>query len=327
MVIESQVPRLAIAGDGTSGGPSDRAVLEIGFVNNMPDAAFEDTYQQFVGLLGAGTEGFTVNLRGYFLPTVPRGETVQRAAALHYDHVASLYANPPDALIVTGLEPKAVDLATEPFWDELAHLLRWAEATVPSTILSCLASHAATLALDGISRRPLPAKLSGVFAQKVDGDHPLGAGLEPVLSFPHSRYNDIPAWVLNDRYRLVVSSPVSGWTVATRRSDRRLFVLLQGHPEYGPLTLLKEYRRDVRRFFEGVQATHPAIPVDYLDPAGIELLESYRDRCQGQAGSSLEEFPYEEAAKHVLFGWEDSSQRLFANWLADAASRSSPAAS
>ncbi len=321
MVIESQVPRVRVAGGSSSGAAGDQAVLEVGFVNNMPDAAFDDTYQQFVRLLSAGAQGFTVNLRGYFLPHVPRSQAVQSAAPLHYDDIACLYRHPPDAVIITGLEPKAIDLATEPFWDDLAQLLRWAEATVPSTILSCLASHAAALALDGISRRPLGSKLSGVFAQEVDADHTLGTGLEPVLSFPHSRYNDIPAAALSDRYRLVVSSPHSGWTVATRQTDGRLFVLLQGHPEYGPLTLLKEYRRDVRRYFEGVQATHPAIPVDYLDAAGIELLESYRVTCEGRPRDVLEDFPFEEAAQHVLFSWEGSSRRLFANWLADAATR------
>ena len=159
-----------------------RRVLTVGFVNNMPDAAFEDTYQQFAGLLGAGDHDFTIELRGYRLPRVPRGEATLRAASLRYEDVACLYADPPDALIITGLEPKSAHLAAEPYWEDLAHLLRWAEATVPSTILSCLASHAAALALDGIERRPLPTKQSGVFGQDVDAEHPLGEGLERRVS-------------------------------------------------------------------------------------------------------------------------------------------------
>ena len=236
--------------------------------------------------------------------------------------MANLYADPPDALIVTGLEPRLADLAAEPYWEDLAHLLRWAQATVPSTILSCLASHAAALALDGISRHPLPCKQSGVYGQEVDADHPLGRGLERLVSLPHSRYNDIPASALNARYRLVVASPLSGWSVATRQSEGRVLVLLQGHPEYGPLTLLKEYRRDVRRFFEGALPAHPAIPVDYLDATGIELLESFRARCESRSGAPLDAFPYAEAAKHVDFRWQRTSKRLFTNWIEDAATRS-----
>jgi homoserine O-succinyltransferase len=321
MVIESQVPRVGVSDSGSARRGGDRDVLTVGFVNNMPDAAFDDTYRQFSRLLGAGAHGFSINLRGYYLPNVPRNESARRAASFHYEDVASLYANPPDALIVTGLEPRCADLNAEPFWEDLAHLLRWAEATVPTTILSCLASHAAALALDGISRQPLPSKQSGVFEQEVDAEHPLGRGLDRVVRLPHSRYNDIPASALNARYRLVVASPLSGWSVATRQSDGRVFVLLQGHPEYGRLTLLKEYRRDVRRFFSGTQSSHPAIPLDYLDADGVELLESFRSTCESRPNAPVDGFPYEEAAEHVPFGWEQSSQRLFSNWIIDAATR------
>jgi homoserine O-succinyltransferase len=324
MVIESQVASVGVFTGGSQRGATDRRVLTVGFVNNMPDAAFEDTYRQFAGLLSTGDHEFDINLRGYCLPHVSRSDSVLKAASLRYEDVSSLYADPPDALIVTGLEPGSSDLDSERYWEDLAHLLRWAEATVPSTILSCLASHAAALAFDGISRRPLSAKQSGVFEQEVDIEHPLGRGLTRVVSLPHSRYNDIPAPALTSQYRVVISSPQSGWSVATRTSAGRVFVLLQGHPEYGPLTLLKEYRRDVRRFLEGVYEAHPAIPLDYLDAAGTELLEAFRERCESGPVAPIDEFPYEEAAEHVCFGWERTSQRLFSNWIADAATRSVP---
>jgi len=327
MVIESQVASVGVSAGSSQRGATERRVLTVGFVNNMPDPAFEDTYRQFARLLSAGDHDFDIDLRGYRLPQIPRSESVLKAASLPYQGVSCLYADPPDALIVTGLEPGSCDLADERYWEDLAHLLRWAEATVPSAILSCLASHAAALALDGISRRPLLAKQSGVFEQKVDADHSLGTGLTRAVWFPHSRYNDIPATALSPRYRVAVASPLTGWTVATRHSEGRVLVLLQGHPEYGPLTLLKEYRRDVRRFFEGLLPIHPAIPVDYLDSIGIELLESFRDRCESGSVAPLDEFPYEEVSKHVDFRWEYSSTRLFTNWIADAAIRSMPVAS
>ena len=327
MVIESQVASVGVSAGGSRRGATERRVLTVGFVNNMPDAAFEDTYRQFAGLLGAGDHDFDVHLRGYWLPNVPRNESVLSAASLRYEHVSCLYADPPDALIVTGLEPGSTGLAAERYWEDLSHLLRWAEGTVPSTILSCLASHAAALALDGISRRPLPAKQSGVFEQAVETEDPLGRGMTGVVWFPHSRYNDIPAPALSPQYRVVVQSPAWGWSVATRHSEGRVLVLLQGHPEYGRLTLLKEYRRDVRRFFAGVLPAHPAIPVDYLDAVGIEVLEAFRARCEGPSGAPIDEFPYEEVATHVYFQWEHDSKRLFTNWIADAAVRSTSVAS
>ena len=260
-------------------------------------------------------------------PKFPGASPSCSAAALHYEDVACLYADPPDALIVTGLEPGLTDLADEPYWEDLAHLLRWAQATVPSTILSCLASHAAALALDGISRHPLAFQAERGLRTGGRSDHPLGAGLERVMSLPHSRYNDIPATTLE---RPVPSSSRRRCRAGRWRPGRArdgVLVLLQGHPEYGRLTLLKEYRRDVRRFFEGVLPAHPAIPLDYLDATGIELLESFRTRCESRSGAPLDAFPYEEAAKHVDFRWEHTSKRLFANWIEDAAKRSTPATS
>ncbi len=75
MVIESQVARgVGVSDTNPTRRAAARRVLTVGFVNNMPDAAFEDTYQQFAGLLGAGDHDFTIELRGYRLPRVPRGE-------------------------------------------------------------------------------------------------------------------------------------------------------------------------------------------------------------------------------------------------------------
>jgi homoserine O-succinyltransferase len=296
----------------------ERWPLRVGFVNNMPDAAFEDTYQQFAGLILTGCAPSEVELHCFYLPSVPRAASVLQDASVPYQDVDHLYADPPDALVITGTEPRSRDLAAEPYWDELFELLRWAEAEVPSTLLSCLAAHAAALALDGIQRVRLPAKQSGVYRQWVDRTHPLSRGLGPKASFPHSRYNEIPGRELvAARYRLMVASSRSGWTIATREKAGRLLTLLQGHPEYSERTLLKEYRRDVRRVLDGTSEIHPEIPVNYFDRAGVELLEAFRDRCAGPAQPAPEDFPSQAAADHIRARWDQASRRLFRNWLAD----------
>jgi hypothetical protein len=48
-------------------------------------------------------------------------------------------------------------------------------------------------------------------------------------------------------YDILTRSPDMGVDMFAKR-QRSLFVLLQGHPEYDPTTLLREYRRDVGRF-------------------------------------------------------------------------------
>ena len=68
------------------------------------------------------------------------------------------------------------ELTDERYWADLATLLNWAEATVPSTWLSCLAAHGALRALDQTDRVRLSVKRSGVFPQPVNQSHPLGSG-------------------------------------------------------------------------------------------------------------------------------------------------------
>jgi homoserine O-succinyltransferase len=297
--------------------------LRVGFVNNMPDAAFASTYDQFAGLIRGASAGRPLELRCFYLPEVPRDRRVLERARLRYREIEALYVDPPDALVITGTEPRSADLAGEPYWDALSTLIRWAEATVASTLLSCLASHAAVLALDGIGRRRLASKQSGVFYQEVDTIHPLAPGLGAVAAFPHSRMNEIPLDALRGHgYRVVVSGVESGWSVATRESGRRLLVLLQSHPEYDPATLLKEYRRDVRRYLEGSSSTHPEPPTSYLDAPGLAALEEFRARCEaGPSRPSIQDFPYEETLRYVRSSWRAASQQLFVNWLADAEER------
>ena len=42
-----------------------------------------------------------------------------------------------------------------------------------------------------------------------------------------------------------------------KKKEKSLFVHFQGHPEYGAQTLLKEYRRDIKRFLRGERETYP----------------------------------------------------------------------
>ena len=144
---------------------------------------------------------------------------------------------------------------------------------MPTTLLSCLAAHASMLLFDGIERVPRPIKCSGVFAGVVaDRDDPLGdrparAGPGPALAGQRRARGGADRGRLPDRDRL---RPVeAGWAVAARDRGDGLFVLCQGHPEYGTLSLLREYRRDVRRSLFGRGAVpYPRLPEGYLSARG-----------------------------------------------------------
>lgn len=297
--------------------------ITVGLVNNMPDSAFRDTEDQFRRATAAAPDGGLVDLQLYTIMEIPRSEAVASMIESRYRGLDELWMNPPDALIVTGTEPAQVRLSYEPYWPYLARLLEWAAAAVPTTLLSCLAAHASTLLFDGIDRARRPTKCSGVFRGSVeDPRDPLAVGLPKLVPIPHSRVNDVPESALVEAgYRIVVGSGPSraGWAVATRNVDNGLFVLCQGHPEYGTLSLLREYRRDVRRSVFGRGAVpYPQLPQGYLSPESVATLEEFKWRAAVTDADPRDlwaTFPYEEVAAGVENTWAASSATLYSNWL------------
>src|SRR5437016_8772222 len=96
---------------------SDANCIDIGLVNNMPDAALEATERQFLTLLEAAADGIVVRLTLYALPDIPRTESGRRRVSSLYASIDGLWDSKLDGLIVTGTEPKAPNLRDEPYWD------------------------------------------------------------------------------------------------------------------------------------------------------------------------------------------------------------------
>jgi homoserine O-succinyltransferase len=296
--------------------------ITVALVNNMPDSAFIDTENQFrAAALGSGGAGIEFEL--YTIKEVPRSERIALVIEERYRGLDELWACPPDALIVTGTEPTQVKLQFEPSWPYLARLLEWAADHVQTTLLSCLASHASVLLFDGIERVPRPMKCSGVYGGLVqDRFDPLTFGLPDVVPVPHSRLNEVPeAALLDAGYRIVVGTGASGagWSVASRELGGGQFVLCQGHPEYGTLSLLREYRRDVRRFLFGRGAVpYPRLPEGYLCNEAIEKLTEFERRAHSADVDPPEmwpTFPFDEMAATVENTWAAASAKLYENWL------------
>lgn len=300
---------------------TDLAPPSVALVNNMPDSAFTDTEDQFRRAVTAGSGAVDIDL--YTITEIPRSEAIQEVISARYHSIDDLWTCPPDALIVTGTEPTQPQMMYEPCWPYLARLLEWAADAVPTVLLSCLASHASILLFDGIERVPRARKCSGVFRGTVADPHdPLAAGLPSEVRIPHSRLNEVPETALLDAgYRIVVGggSSSAGWAVAARECGNALFVLCQGHPEYGTLSLLREYRRDVRRSLFGRGAVpYPRLPEGYLSPEAATMLERFAARAHSRNRDPRElwrEFPYEQVAEGVENSWVGSSATLYANWI------------
>ena len=251
---------------------SSSAIVEIALLNNLGDGALEGGERQFLEILSEASGPDPVRLRLFSLPGIPRGPAAQARLAAHYTDYADLMQSRVDGLIVTGCEPVAARLPQETVWGALTEVIDWAEHNTRSAIWSCLAAHAAVLHLDGIDRRPLPRKCSGLFTVERAATHPLLAGVRAPLVVPHSRWNGLDETDLAaSGYEVVTRSAEVGVDLFVKRW-RSLFVYLQGHPEYDEGALRGEYRRDVLRYMGGLSKTYPDQPRHYFpEPLAAEL--------------------------------------------------------
>ena len=290
--------------------------IVVGLVNNMPDAALRATEGQFAALLEAASGAQTVRLRLSSLPELPRSTEALEHIGRSYWPLAELLAEPLDALIVTGTEPRATVLTEEPYWRSFVELLTYAQQHTVASIWSCLAAHATVLHLDGIERQRLSEKRCGVYEHDILSGHPLLAGVSAPLPMPHSRWNELPPAALRAAgYTLLSWSDETG-ADAFAREERSLLLFFQGHPEYEGTTLLKEYRRDVGRYLSRQQSHYPTLPRGYLCSEATALLAEFREKAlAGRSAALLERFPFAEVAAALQNRWRTAAVALYRNWL------------
>jgi homoserine O-succinyltransferase len=284
----------------------------------MPDGAFDATEHQFLELLESATGDDVIDVTLHTMDGVPRGDETSARIAKEYRPIDEIISLRPNLLIVTGSNPIEIDIEDEPYWNELSRLLKWAVGNVQSMLLSCLSAHAALAVLDDRTRVRLPFKCAGVFVQHVDVDDSLGEGIEAQILLPHSRTNTVPREVLEAAgYRMVIGSDEVGWSVARKRVDECDVVLVQGHPEYEPSSLLREYRRDARRFVRRERDDIPVLPFHCVALDDWEDLVRVHEAITTEARDPelLEAYPFDEVGERAPWPWRTAAQRLYANWL------------
>jgi homoserine O-succinyltransferase len=291
--------------------------LEIALINNMPDAAIEDTEMQFFGLLGAAAGRISIHAKLYSISSVPRSERAENYLKSHYNTVEELLSRRFDGVIITGTEPKLADLRQEPYWGALTEVMDWAEENTSSTILSCLAAHAGVLHSDGIGRSPLSHKRFGVFDHRPESQHPLTDNNSQPIRIPHSRWNEVREDALCAcGYDVLTKSQEAGVDLFVKHKKQSLFVHFQGHPEYGERTLLKEYRRDVKRYLRQERDSYPLVPHGYFDDTANELINKFQSRVMADRREEIiESFPESEVAYTLEHRWRASATNIYKNWL------------
>jgi homoserine O-succinyltransferase len=293
------------------GGGHSRTTIQVGLLNNMPDSSLRTTELQFARLLKHASGNLDVRLRLFSLRSIPRSAEMRTRMAGFYDDAAFLEAANLDALIVTGFQSEASDMRFDPYWTELAQLIDWAQTGTLSTLFSGQAAEAAVLHLDGITARPLGAKLCGVYDSARIEDDPLFFNVAPVVPAPHCRRSDLAGGnLIAQGYRVLARLDNGQADIFTRElPGHSQFVFLQGHPEYDPGTLGRDYLHGMELFLAGQAHMRPTLPEHYFDRATEDRLaaleashelSAYREVVQGALPRQL---------------WRPSAVRFMGNWL------------
>jgi homoserine O-succinyltransferase len=291
--------------------------VNLALINNMPDAALEDTELQFFELLDIASGDVPVTIKLYSLTGIPRTDRGQRHLNSFYFDFADLWRSRFDGVIITGTEPRQANLQDEPYWATLTELFDWAKENTSSTVLSCLAAHGSVLHGDGVQRHRLLDKQFGVFDSTRNCQHALTNHIADRIRFPHSRWNEVRASELAScGYTVLTESAEAGVDLFVKKKKNSLFVHFQGHPEYGALTLLKEYRRDIKRFLRGERETYPTMPAGYFDEAASQLLNGFREMAMADRREDIvASFPETAVVGGLQNSWHSSASCIYRNWL------------
>ena len=98
------------------------------------------------------------------------------------------------------------------------------------------------------------------------------------------------------------------------KERKSLFIFSQGHPEYDPSTIAREYRRDVRRYLSGEGNAYPVLPKNYFSAADIVRLEQFRPRAEFERTEAImPAFPLVTRERDSR--WNSPGTAIFRAWL------------
>ncbi len=284
----------------------------------MPDAALEATERQFFRLVGACNQIVQFHVHPFTIDGLARSDTAQAHIDKYYEPFEQIKHDGLDALIISGANVTHPSLPEEDFWQPLTEVFSWAQENVTSVLCSCLATHAVIQYCYGIERTRLPAKRWGVFSHKVTNrQHPLVAEINTRFDVPHSRFNEIFQSDMEQHgLKVLAASQDAGVHLAVSPDGFRT-VFFQGHPEYDDISLLKEYKREVMRFYHDESVDYPPFPAHYFNASAQQIFSDYQHHVSTakQHQQPLEKFPESLVLAHLDNTWSDTAKAVFNNWL------------
>jgi homoserine O-succinyltransferase len=202
----------------------------------------------------------------------------------HYQTFEQVQDRKFDGLVITGAPVENLPFEEVDYWVELQAIMDWADTHVYSTFFICWGAQAGLYHRYGIPKYPIPAKIFGVFPHRVmKKNEKLLRGFDDEFLAPHSRHTEVrrsDIEQVND-LKLLAESEEAGVYIIASVDDRRIYVT--GHSEYDPITLKREYDRDLSR----------GLP--------ISIPKNY--------------FPGDNPDRKPIVRWRSHANLLYANWL------------
>jgi len=189
-----------------------------------------------------------------------------------------------DGLIITGAPVEQMPFEEVEYWDELTHILNWAETNVESNFYICWGAQAALYHKYGVPKYDLPHKMFGVYEHRIlSSTENLLRGFDDIFLAPHSRHTEIRRADIEkiSNLQILAESDDAGVYIVGTKDGRHLFIT--GHSEYDPLTLKAEYDRDVNK----------GLP--------IHVPRNY--------------YPNDDPNQEPIVRWRGHANLLYSNWL------------
>ena len=288
----------------------------------MPDAAFEATQRDWLGPIQQISHSANIQTRLFVADSITRSKEIQPyIAAQGYQRPSEQALAKCDVLIISGANCPDRGISESNIGKEVIHIYQAAIcAGVTTVVASCFAAHAILEGHFGIQRQRVldaqqqPSRLHGVFPHRLTQagqSHFLTQGLPSTIHAPYSRSNGTP-WeglhrhlaidiLLESEAPLLGNAYPEAHLVASR--DGR-FIGVQGHPEYQPLALFREWRRDLLLALKNDDLL-PALPQNYFTERGIAIVAKYTNRQieRKKSGQDIEYLPSEVIQDHIRAEW------------------------
>ena len=256
--------------------------LKVGIVNLMPTTI--DTEIQLLRLLGNNPLQVDITflrMGSHESKNAPPGHLEK-----FYTSAADIISmkNRFDGLIITGAPVETLPFEEVDYWDELAAVIDYSTKNTWSTLHICWGAQAGLYRRYRIQKYELPKKLFGIFPHKINERYtPLFRGFDDEFLAPQSRHTSIDREAVAAEHGLTIQSETheGGVFIATARDGREVYVT--GHLEYDPLTLDREYRRDLDK----------GLP--------ISIPKNY--------------YPGDDPSREPLVRWRAHAHLFFSNWL------------